>query len=186
MILFLTAQPVFLLVIFLIFQQDTNGFEEPCASSKIHQIITFLPFDGSGSLIEQSEKATINSVAAFLMYFMKQDCFGNVVKSAWETNMEQVSYDLAPLCQVGMQNIRKARQDVILFLSSPHLYIYSLLSAQLLAVSGWPDTLPQMLQDQSQLAWGRLCVFHIRVVTVCPIAGRCILRGPLRLIVAMT
>lgn len=99
--------------------------------------------------------------------------------------MKQVSCEAAPLCQGDMLN-RKARLDVIPFLSSPHLSIYSFLSAQLLAVSGQPDTLPQMLQDLSQLACGGLCVFDIRIVTLCPVAGSYILRGPLRLIVAMT
>lgn len=121
---------------------------------------------------KQRKRATINSVAACMMYCMKQDCFGNVVKLASETKMKQVSCDPAPLCQGDMLKIRKARLDVIIFLSLLHLCIYSFLSAQLLSVSGWPDTLPQMLQDQSQLACGGFCVFHISIVTLCSITGR--------------
>lgn len=94
--------------------------------------------------------------------------------------MKQVSCDPPPLCQGDTLN-RKVRLDVIpFFLPLIYLFINFCLFSSWLYQAG---LIHWMLQDQPQLACG---VFHIRIVTLCPTAGRYILRGPLRLIVAMT
>lgn len=139
---------------------------------------------------KQRKRATINSVAACMIYCMKQDCFGNVVKLASETKMKQVSCDSGPLCQGDMLKIRKARPDVIIFLSSLHLSLYSFLSAQLLAVSGCLIHFPRCCRTSH--SWPVVAfVYFTSVLSLCAPSQEdtlpsYILRGPLRLIVAVT
>lgn len=89
------------------------------------------------------------------MYCMKCDCFGNIVILAWGTQMKQVSCHQAPLCQGDTLKIGRAGLDVILFLSSPRLFVCLFVCLGL--HSSWLYQaglimLTQMLQNGSQLA----------------------------------